>query len=214
MSLKIRRGTRSDADFLAWVMLAAARGHVARGVWDLITGADDAGCLDYLRRLTLAEPRSLCHCENFLVAEVDGRPAAALCGFAFADGGWVTARQAMSNVQSDLGWTEADLVASQQRTAPVFANFGPDTGADWCVEFVATRAEYRRRGLVDALMRDVLQRGVERGCTLAQITILQGNDAAQKAYEKAGFKVHDERGTPEFQAAIGAPGFRRFLRKL
>jgi ribosomal protein S18 acetylase RimI-like enzyme len=214
MSPKIRRGTTADADFLAWVMLAAARGHVRRGVWDLIVGADDALCLDYLKRLSLAEPRSLCSCENFLIAEVDGQPAAALCGFAFAEGGWETVGHAMSNVQRDLGWTEADLAASKERAAPVYANMGPDTGADWCVEFVATRPEYRRRGLVDALMREVIQKGVERGCSLAQITILIGNDAAQKAYEKAGFKVHDERGTEEFQAAIGAPGFRRFLRKL
>jgi len=214
MGPKIRRGTKADADFLAWVMLAAARGHVHRGVWDLIVGADDAGCLDYLKRLTVAEPPSLCSCENFLMAEVDGRPAAALCGFAFADGGWATVGHAMSSVQRDLGWTEADLAASKQRTAPVYANFGPDTGADWCIELVATRPEYRRRGLVDALMREVIQQGIDRRYSLAQITILIGNDVAQKAYEKAGFKVHDERGTQEFQAAIGAPGFRRFLRKL
>ncbi len=210
----VRGGRRSDAGFLAWVMLAAGRGHAHSSVWDLMIGADDAGCLDYLRRLTLAEPRSLCSCENFLIAEVDGRPAAALCGFAFADGGWATVGEARLNVHRDLGWTEADLARSQQRTAPVFANFGPETGADWCVEFVATLPEYRRRGLVDALMSEVLRQGVERGHKLAQITILIGNDAAQRAYEKAGFKVHDERGTKEFEAAIGAPGFRRFLRPL
>jgi ribosomal protein S18 acetylase RimI-like enzyme len=214
MSPKLRRGQRSDAGFLAWVMLAASRGHVQRGVWDLIVGGNDQECLDYLERLSLADPHSLCSCENFVIAEVDGHPAAALCGFAFADGGWGTVAQAMTNVQRDLGWTEADLAASGQRSAPVYKNFGPNTGADWCVELVATRPEYRRRGLVDLLMREAIQQGVDRGCKLAQITILIGNDAAQKAYEKVGFRVHDERGTPEFQAAIGAPGFRRFLRPL
>ena len=214
MDAKIRPATRADVDFLAWVMLAAARSHVQRGAWDLIVGADDAGCLDYLKRLAVAEPRSLCHYESFLVAEIDGRPAAALCTFKLADGGWAVVAQASSAVQRDLAWTEADLAASQQRFAPMLACFGPDTGADWCIEFVATLPEYRRRGLVHALMQKAIQQGAERGCSLAQITILQGNDAAQAAYEKSGFKVHDERGSAELQAVIGAPGFRRFLRKL
>ena len=70
-----------DAEFLAWVMLSASRSHLTRGLWDLIIGADEAGCLEYLRRLALAEPRSLYHYESFLVAEVAGERAAALCGF-------------------------------------------------------------------------------------------------------------------------------------
>ncbi len=74
MSVKIRRGERSDADFLAWVMLASSRSHLPRGIWDLIIGADDDACLDYLSRLAIAEPQSLCHCESFLIAEVD-RPS-------------------------------------------------------------------------------------------------------------------------------------------
>ena len=99
MDLKIRRATRDDAEFLAWVMLASSRSHVSRGIWDLIIGAGDAGCLDYLKRLALAGPRSLCHYESFLVAEADGRPAAALCVFKPSEGGWPLVSKAMANVQ-------------------------------------------------------------------------------------------------------------------
>ncbi|HYL35631.1 MAG TPA: GNAT family N-acetyltransferase [Bryobacteraceae bacterium] len=214
MSAKIRRATRSDADFLAWVMLASSRSHVARGAWDLVVGADDAECLDYLKRLAVAEPRSLCHYESFLVADVDARPAAALCTFKPGDGGWAVVGQASSNVQRELGWTEADRARSQQRFAPMLACLPPDAGADWVIEFVATLPEYRRRGLADALMREAIQHGVERGCSLAQIMILTGNHPAQAAYEKAGFAVYDEHGSPELEVAIGAPGYRRLLRKL
>lgn len=52
MDPKIRRATRDDVGFLAWVMLASSRSHVSHGIWDLIVGASDSGCLDYLRRLT------------------------------------------------------------------------------------------------------------------------------------------------------------------
>jgi translation initiation factor 4G len=214
MSSKIRRATRSDADFLAWVMLASSRSHVSRGAWDLIIGADDAGCLEYLKRLAIGEPRSLCHHESFMVAEVDGRPAAALCTFKPGEGGWAVVGQVKSNVERELGWTEADQAASQLRFAPMMGCFLPDAGEDWCIEFVATLPEYRRQGLVDALMREAIQQGIERRCSLAQILILAGNDAAQAAYEKAGFVVHDQRGSPEFEAAVGAPGFRRLMRRL
>jgi hypothetical protein len=57
MSFQIRPGNVGDAPFLAEVMLSASRAHLARGLWDLIIGADEAGCLDYLRRLAIAEPR-------------------------------------------------------------------------------------------------------------------------------------------------------------
>lgn len=208
----IRRGKTADAAFLAWVMLTASR-LGPQGTWDLVVGGDDDECLEYLRRLALV-PRTLCHCESFVVAEIDGRPVSAVATCRFADGGWAGVGQAMARVQSDLGWSTADVEASRARLAPVLACMPADAGADWCIEFVATLPQYRRRGLVDALMRQAIQRGVVRKCSLAQIQILIGNEPAQSAYEKAGFVVHDDRQSPEFQAVMGSPGFRRLLRKL
>ena len=214
MSAIIRGGTEDDAGFLAWVMLAASRSHGQRGTWDVMIGGDDACCLEYLRRLALTGPGTLCHHDSFLVAEIDGKPAAGLGTFHLAEGGWTAVGQAMAKVQYDLGWTAADVDASQARLAPVLACMPPDAGADWGIEFVATLPQFRRRGLVDALMRQAIQRGIDRKCSLAQIQILIGNEPAQKAYEKVGFVVHDERQSSEFQAAMGSPGFRRLLRKL
>ena len=48
----------------------------------------------------------------------------------------------------------------------------------------------------------------------SQITLFVDNLAAQKAYEKAGFKFFDERRSAEFQAALGCPGFQRLTRNL
>ena len=212
--VKIRRATREDADFLAWVMLMASRAHLKHGPWELMIGADEAGCLEYLKRLAVAEPRSMCHFESFFVADVDGRAAAALCGFRPGDEAWKTVGRAMANVQHELGWTKEDVAASQKRAEPIGSCYPPDAGADWCIDFVATRPEVRRRGLVDALLREAMRAGVERGAKLAQILQFVGNDAAQAAYEKVGFTVHDERCSPEFEAAVGAPGFRRLMRGL
>jgi translation initiation factor 4G len=209
----IRSGTEADADFLAWVMLASSRSHGQRGTWDLVVSGDDALCLEYLRQLALV-PATLCHCASFLVAEVDGRPASALTTCHLPTAGWAAVGHAMDKVQRDLGWTAADVEASRARLAPALACMPSDIGADWCIEFVATLPQHRRRGLVDALMGQAIQRGVDQKCSLAQIQILIGNDPAQKAYEKAGFVVYDERRNSEFQAASGSPGFRRLTRRL
>jgi ribosomal protein S18 acetylase RimI-like enzyme len=212
--VRIRRGTREDADFLAWVMLAASRAHLKRGPWDLIIGSDDAGCLEYLRRLAVAEPRSMVHYESFFVADVEGGAAAALCGFKPDEAAWVTVGTAMAIVQRDLGWTDEDVAASHRRSQLIETCYPPDAGADWCIDFVATRPEFRRSGLVDALLREAMREGVERGAKLAQIVQFVGNDPAQAAYEKVGFTVLDERCSLEFEAAMGARGFRRLMRKL
>src|SRR5436305_86715 len=74
--------------------------------------------------------------------------------------------------------------AGPTRTAPVWAWFLPDIGADWGIENVAALPEYRRRGLVTALLNEALRQGHEHGCKLAQITTVIGNDSAQAAYLK------------------------------
>lgn len=213
MSVKIRRGKAEDAAFLARVMMLASRGHLRRGVWDLIAGGAEDNCLDYLRRLALAEPVSLCHFSSFIVAEHDGRPAAALCGFDPRNGGWEILGDAMRNVQREIGWTQADEKAMAARTAPVWqCTFDTLDGA-WVVESVATMPEFRRHGLADALMTEILATGRARGHRIAQLTVLIGNVAAQRAYDKAGFKVRDEKRHPGFEAALGAPGFMRMVRE-
>jgi GNAT superfamily N-acetyltransferase len=116
--------------------------------------------------------------------------------------------QAMAVVQRDLGRTEQDLAASQERMAPVGSWFPPDAGADWCIDFVATRPEYRRRGLVDALPREAVR------CGAGADFDFWGKRCGAGGYEKVGFAVHDESCSPEFEAALGSPGFRRLMRRL
>jgi ribosomal protein S18 acetylase RimI-like enzyme len=214
MTFRFRRGTSEDADFLAWVMFSSSRSHLKRGLWDLIIGAEEAGCLEFLRRLALAEPRSLYHYESFLIAEIEGRPAAALCGFRIKDA-WEIVRESMSNVQRDLGWTEADVAASYERIGPVWAACMPaDAGADFTIESVATLPQYRRRGLANALIDEVLQNARKTGCKLAQITTYMGNDAAVSAYEKSGFSILDQKRCSELLKILGVPGFIRLTREL
>jgi ribosomal protein S18 acetylase RimI-like enzyme len=195
-------------------MLSASRAHLRRGVWDLIIGSDEQGCLDYLRRLAVAEPRSLCHCEAFLVVDVDGELGAGLCGFEFRTGGWAAVAAGMTKVQHDLGWTESDVAASHKRVAPVWACLLPDIEADWGIENIATKPLHRHRGLASMLLDEIVREGQERGCKLAQITTFVGHGDAERLYQKAGFRVADEKRCSEMASVLNTPGFVRFTREL
>jgi ribosomal protein S18 acetylase RimI-like enzyme len=212
MAVTFRPGRRDDARFLATVMQLASRGHVTRGVWDLIIGGDDEYCLDYLTRLALIEPVSLCHYSSFMVAECDGVPAAALCGFDPNEGGWPVVIEHCNRVAAQLRWTSDDQRKSAERAAPVWPCIPNQAEGAWVVENVGTLPEFHRRGLVDLLMARVLEDGRRRGHRLSQITLFIDNFPAQHAYEKAGFSFCDERRSAEFAALVGCPGFRRMLR--
>lgn len=214
MAVLIRPANPGDAEFLAGVILSASRGDSPRGLWDLIIGADEAVCLDFLRRLTVGEPRSLYHYVAFLIAEVDGERAAALCGFETRNA-WEIVGLAIANVQRDLQWTEKQSAASYQRVGPIWAEcMPPDIGADFTIENVATVPQFRRRGLVTALINNMLGSAKQRGCRLAQITTFIDNAAARSAYEKSGFQVRDEKRCTEVQEILGVPGFIRLTHDL
>jgi GNAT superfamily N-acetyltransferase len=213
-AIQIRGAQAADAGFLAQIMLSASRADLTTGLWDLRIGASEADCLDYLRRLTLAEPRSLCHYSAFLLATVDGCPAAALCGFDPRDGGWALAAQAMANVQREIGWSESQVEASNQRLAPLWPCFLPDIDADWVIEFVATLSPYRRRGLATLLLDEILRVGAVRGSRLAQIVSLIGNHPALSVYLRAGYRIVEEKRCDAVAALLDAPGFVRLTRNL
>lgn len=209
----IRPATPSDAPFLAWVLQESARSHLPFGVWDLAFPGPDGFRLPVLERLVRAEARSFCHASGFLVAEVDGEPAAGLTGY---DNPKVTGGSAfaaaMQETCAGIGWGDAQRTALGARIVP-FLECIPESPEDtWIVEFVATKPAYRGRGLVKALLEAILERGRERGHVRSQIGVLIGNHPAQRAYEGAGFRVVDEKRSPAFEATFGGSGIRRLLR--
>jgi ribosomal protein S18 acetylase RimI-like enzyme len=213
MSTKIRPATVDDVAFIAWVQQEAARSHLPYGFWDLAFIGPDEWRLPMLERIARARAESFCHWSRFLVAEVDGEPAAALAGY---DKPSVTAATllfaAMEEAFGAVGWTELQAGAMQERIVPFLTCIPEAAEEDWVIEWVATRPAHRGKGLVKALLQEILARGAERGHAQTQIGVLIGNTAAQRAYESAGFRVVDEKTSPSFEATFGCPGIRRMLR--
>ena len=66
---KIRRATPDDADFIAWTILAAQRGHRPRGWFDIALDWPEQLSRAFVRRIALAQSRSWGHTSHFLIAE-------------------------------------------------------------------------------------------------------------------------------------------------
>jgi ribosomal protein S18 acetylase RimI-like enzyme len=214
--IRIRTATPADAPFLGWIVLAAGRSHVATSFWDLLLDRPgDAAIESFLSERFLTAPwRSWWHHAHFLVAEVDGEPAAALSGFAPFDPAVREPEAALTDAVHAHGWDDARLGAGIERASPFFTcMMEPDRGT-WLVENVATLPAFRRRGLVAALLEEVLARGRAAGHDTAQLTLFVGNRSAQFAYERAGFAITKQRTHPVFEAAIGCPGLARMQRPL
>jgi translation initiation factor 4G len=214
VNVAIRPAVAADAPFVAWVQQEAARSHLPFGFWDLAIPGPDAYRLRLMERIVRAEARSFCHWSGFLVAEVDGAPAAGLSAYdeaPLATGDRFTA--ALVEALGAEGWDGARLGAMLQRLGPFLSCAPEQPSPAWIVEWVATRPEHRGKGLVRALLQAVLEAGRRRGHALFQIGVLIGNTPAQRAYEGAGFTVVDEKRDDAFAATFGAPGIRRMQQR-
>ena len=206
----IRPARSDDASFIARIILSAQRGPMPRGWFDIALGRDEPECLAFIARLAVARARSWYHVANFLLAEVDRVPAAALCAMP-ASGTLPSARSAIAEIAAEAG---IDAAAIGERGAYARNCWVQGGEGDWLIEHVATLPTYRGRGLVQALIGHALAAGKAAGFERASITFLIGNDAAERSYAKAGFVFAEEKRDPQFEALTGAPGFRRFERAI
>jgi len=210
--MSIRTGTRDDAALLAAIILTASRGHLVRGWFDLALDRSENECLDFLRQLTVTVTRSMWHYSRFLVAESSAGPVAALSAFPAADA-YPLSPIAIAEAGETLALTPEQHAKIWERGEYAFTCTVPPNDV-WVIENVATLARYRRCGYTSALLERALEAGRLRGLKQAQVTFLIGNESAQRTYEKAGFRLVEERRHPDFEAVAGSPGLTQFVRSL
>lgn len=206
MQISIRNAKPSDSNFLVWVLLEATHSHLGdnAGLWNLIFQESENERMEYLEKLILSDQISFCHYSNYLIAEVDGVSASALAGF---DPTVVTDENFLNALVDILPDTLLNSVLS--RMSPYTTCLIEPDKDSWVIDMVATIPDYRRLGLSNNLLQSTLKNGCEAGFTKAELLILIGNSAAQKAYEKVGFKTVEEKKHPEFEKALNCPGIAR-----
>jgi GNAT superfamily N-acetyltransferase len=209
----IRPARTDDASFIARNILASQRGPLPRGWFDIALGWDEPQCLDFVERIATAREPSWWHVSQFIIAEVDGQPAASLCALP-ASGTRAAVRAAIQEVADEAGLDPSEPAAIFRRGAYAANCWVQGGEGDWLIEHVATLPEYRGRGLVQALIEHALQAGRAAGFKRASISFVIGNEAAERSYSNAGFVFAEEKRDPAFEAITGSPGFRRFTRAI
>jgi ribosomal protein S18 acetylase RimI-like enzyme len=212
--VQIVQARKEHIPLVAWVVMAANRSHLPRGMWDLNIGGSEEDVLRYLEVLSDTEQVHWAHYSLFIVAEVDGVPAAGLCGFFENELGPASVMAGAAETNQRTGRALEDVAAGWERSRAIMGIVMEHEPGAWVVEHVATRPEFRRRGLVERLVREMLERGRERGAKTADIGVLIGNDPAQRAYEKLGFEVVLEKRAAAFEAVYGSPGARMLRQRL
>jgi ribosomal protein S18 acetylase RimI-like enzyme len=217
MSIRIRRARESDLELLTWVMLAASRSHLDRGIWEYLNASDEAATLSFLRRMATTDTVHMFHWSLFLVAELDGEPGAAMCAYDSTTQGFdVALPEIMAATAAER--VDAENPEYVRRSDVMLSGFimddpGPP-GPRWVIENVATKPEMRRKGLVDGLLHQLLGHGRERGFEYAQISVFIENERARRAYIKAGFEPLAEQRSDHWPSEIGCPGTEMLLQPL
>jgi translation initiation factor 4G len=193
-------------------MEEADRGHTGIGSWDIVFAGSEERRLDALARLAVAEPRSHLHWSKFIVAEVDGRPAAAAAGYVPAE----TPREllleaaARANIEDAL---HANLVGEGGSGAWSREYFGVELPGDTLrVEWVYTAPDYRGRGFCSRLLSRLLDAARERGLTTAHVATYIGNEPAIATYVRVGFEPFAECRHIDYKLRFRAAGLV-FLRR-
>ncbi len=212
-TITIRPATKEDADFLGRICLLATRSHLTRGLFDAFFGGTDEELLSLSREFVLApqEVKSFACWDGFIIAEVNGTPAAALSGYSKKEKGVEGYLVMMRDALIRRGWTQdqfEDLKAKREAAISVLAD--KDDQDAWVVEWVACLPEFRRRGLIERLLRTILETGRQRGHKIAYVSFYIGNLSAQRAYEKVGFVPHRTATSPIFRTLIDTDGLHKF----
>ena len=197
--------------FIAWVQLTAFRSHLPKGMWDFFVGGPEEDALRFLEALAKTETKHWGGYQGFIIAEVDGTPAAAMTGYFDAESSFV---EGIAEACRTIGMTQDDIIEGWKRAATITLVEPEHVAGSWITESVATKAEFRRRGLVDRLLAEMMERGRSKGANIAEVGVFIGNDNAQRAYEKAGYEVVEEKLHPDFEAVYKCPGVRQLRREL
>jgi translation initiation factor 4G len=190
----------------------ASRSQLKRGWFEIVLQRDDAFCFEFAKYLTLAKAVSWWHWSLFLVAEIDGTVASALCGFG-TDSVYANSMAAMAEASGKMGIPQSEQAQFWPRGRFIVSPATSEDGA-WTIENVATLPAYRGRGLVGTLLAADLEVARKAGFRRAQISFFMGNDPAERAYAKAGFAFAEQKTAADFEAALGIPGVTRFARDI
>ena len=203
-----RPATISDMSFLAQIIYEASLPPHNHSFWDEVLVESQTSTLDFLVATLKVRASNWGNVEDFLVAEVAGKPVAAAAGYQpdFEDYRPLQLSR-ISTIAEELGWSQKTEVEFYRRYTQLFSNnprpifLNPQ--APWIIESVAVLPDVRGQGIGKVLLKSLLEIGRDQGQSHAGIMIINGNERARKTYESLGFKPYQTFHADYFREQFG-----------
>jgi len=203
--MDIRAAKFEDAEFISWAILESSRAGKKHGLFDLIF-APSQDISKSLEKLITHDIKTICHYSNFLIAEVDGEQAGALCGY----DGYKISWKNMSDALETMG-----CQGDYKERISAYLMCEPEVEKNTIVlNFMITKEEFRGLGVVKALVKKVLLTARLKGFRRAQTNIEIGSVETQLAYEKMGFSKKEEKKSDYYLEEFGRQGICSYVAEL
>jgi len=192
--VKIRRADSEDSGFIVEAIIAAEKSGSALLSYAGIFGMEESAVAGLLTRALEEdiEGQEVC-LSNFLIAEVQGTPAAACASWVEGQAG-VSSGQIKANLLFHLLGEAAWSTAADRLKAVAETAIDRSIGAVQ-LESIYTKPDFRRLGLTPSLVEEHLRMHRERDPEIkrAQLILFKNNARAAHVYQKMGFVQTAER---------------------
>jgi ribosomal protein S18 acetylase RimI-like enzyme len=211
-NIAIRQANNNDRDFVITAIIEAEKSGGDNISYCSIFGITEERLHKLLNDILdeEMEGQELC-LSNFLIAEVDGKSAATLST-------WIEKKDGMTSnmIKSNLFMflLDRDIIMNAAPAIGIMSEVNiPRTENALQIECVYTDKQYRGMGLASQLIIEHIRFKQEQGdkFNMAQVILLKNNSNAQKAYERAGFHVMQEKQSANPDILKLLPGDAKIL---
>ena len=202
MKIQFRTAKEEDKALLAWAMLKSSRSGKKMGTYDLIfESSDENYLLSRLAELSTTKAKSSAHFSNFLIASVEGKDAAILCGYEPR----ISTQEKMTEALGEIGVDESYLerIAAYTRC---------ETAVDrrtWMLDYMEELEGFDQLEILKELVQKSLLTARLKGYRNTQTFVEIDSADAEIVYEKLGFKTISEHRCESYSDIFGRAGIKR-----
>jgi GNAT superfamily N-acetyltransferase len=218
-SFTVRRATAADVPFVAWCNFEASSPAPGFCYWDPLLEGLGTKTMAFIEALLECDGLAWGRVTDFFVVRDGAELIAGASGFHMNPNDYRPLRlEHLPKIAERLGWDESAQSAFLQRYEAVWSDPKDVTlepHAPWVVECFAVILERRGQGVAQLLLEAIFAEGARLGHSHVGISVTAGNEPAERAYQKAGFKMHVSYGADYFDDAFpGTIKYRKALQKL
>ena len=198
MSIKIRKASEKDAEFLAQMILQSSRAGKKTGIFDLIFESSDKDILENIQSLVTTTAKNHCHFNNFLIAEIDGEAVGTLCSYEPR----IATRETFFEALKEIGCQEE---APEYLEILNQCDFNLNNRT-LIFDFMEEVEGFLDVGILKELQQKSLLTARLKGYRIAQTIVEIGSLETLLFYKKLGFKEIQEKECELYREKFGRAG--------